>query len=103
MAVAASAYNSYVISSDNGVLLPHELMWRGGFGDQTIVNPASVEGTLYYDEANSKLVKNAVKAADKGPVTTSGQYSFAGIEDKYFAAVVLPTAGGGSDVRPEWY
>jgi len=80
---------------DNGVLLPHELTWRGGFGDQTIVNPASVEGTLYYDETNSKLVKNAVKAADKGPVTTSGQYSFAGIEDKYFAAVVLPTNSGG--------
>ena len=80
---------------DNGVLLPHELTWRGGFGDQTIVNPASVEGTLYYDEANSKLVKNTVKVADKGPVTTSGQYSFAGIEDKYFASVALPTASGG--------
>jgi YidC/Oxa1 family membrane protein insertase len=80
---------------DNGVLLPHELTWRGGFGDQTIVNPASVEGTLYYDEANSKLVKNAVKVADKGPVTTSGQYSFAGIEDKYFASVALPTTSGG--------
>ena len=79
---------------DNGVLLPHELTWRGGFGDQTIANPASVEGTLYYDEANSKLVKNAVKAADKGPINTSGQYSFAGIEDKYFAAVVLPVSGG---------
>jgi len=81
--------------TDNGVLLPHELTWRGGFGDQTIVNPASVEGTLYYDESNSKLVKNAVKVADKGPVTTSGQYSFAGIEDKYFASVALPIASGG--------
>jgi len=80
---------------DNGVLLPHELTWRGGFGDQTIPNPASVEGSLYYDESNSKLVKNAVKAADKGPVTSSGQYSFAGIEDKYFAAVALPTTGAG--------
>lgn len=80
---------------DSGVLLPHELVWRGGFGDQTIVNPASTEGTVYYDEANSKLVKNAVKAADKGPVTSSGQYSFAGIEDKYFAAVVLPAESGG--------
>ena len=80
---------------DNGVLLPHELTWRGGFGDQTIPNPASVEGSLYYDESNSKLVKNAVKAADKGPVTSSGQYSFAGIEDKYFAAVALPTSGAG--------
>ncbi|MCU1337727.1 MAG: protein translocase subunit yidC [Bryobacterales bacterium] len=80
---------------DNGVLLPHEFTWRGGFGDQTVPNPASIEHTVYYDEANSKLVKNDVKSADKGPVTTSGQYSFAGIEDSYFAAVVLPTTGGG--------
>jgi YidC/Oxa1 family membrane protein insertase len=80
---------------DNGVLLPHELTWRGGFGDQTIVNPSSVEDVGYYDEADSKLVQNALKSADKGPVTTSGQYSFAGIEDSYFAAVVLPAAGGG--------
>jgi YidC/Oxa1 family membrane protein insertase len=92
--------NSYLVQItsqviDNGVLLPHELTWRGGFGDQTIPNPASSEGSLYYDESSSKLVKNAVKAADKGPVTSSGQYSFAGIEDKYFSAVALPTTGTG--------
>jgi YidC/Oxa1 family membrane protein insertase len=80
---------------DNGVLVPHEMTWRGGFGDQTIVNPASVEDVAYYDEAESKLVQNALKTADKGPVTSSGQYSFAGIEDSYFAALVLPTAAGG--------
>lgn len=80
---------------DNGVLLPHEFTWRGGFGDETIPNPASTDHTLYYDEANSKLEKNDADAADKGPVTTSGQYSFAGIEDKFFAAVVLAGAGGG--------
>jgi YidC/Oxa1 family membrane protein insertase len=83
---------------DNGVLLPHELTWRGGFGDQTLPTPAGVEDTLYYDEANTKLVQNAVKSADKGPVTSSGQYSFAGIEDSYFAAVVLPTTGGGLEL-----
>jgi YidC/Oxa1 family membrane protein insertase len=75
---------------DNGVLLPHELTWRGGFGDQTIVNPATVEDVAYYDESNSKLVQNALKSADKGPVSSSGQYSFAGIEDSYFAALALP-------------
>jgi len=80
---------------DNGVLLPHELTWRGGFGDQTIVNPASVEDVAYYDEADSKLVQNALKTADKGPVSTSGQYSFAGIEDSYFAALALPAAASG--------
>ena len=92
--------NSYLVEVtsqvvDNGVLIPHEFTWRGGFGDQTIPNPAGVEDVPYYDEANSKLVQNALKTADKGPVTTSGQYSFAGIEDSYFAAVVLPTAAGG--------
>ncbi len=91
--------NSYLVQItsqviDNGVLLPHELTWRGGFGDQTIPTPASVEDVAYYDEANSKLVQNALKTADKGPVSTSGQYSFAGIEDSYFAAVVLPKAAG---------
>jgi YidC/Oxa1 family membrane protein insertase len=95
--------NSYLVRItsqvvENGVLLPHEFTWRGGFGDQTLPNPASVEDVLYYDETNSKLVQNAVKSADKGPVTTSGQYSFAGIEDSYFAAVVLPAAGGGLEV-----
>ncbi len=83
---------------DNGVLIPHGLTWRGGFGDQTLPNPTSVEDTLYYDEANSKLVQNALKSADKGPVNTSGQYSFAGIEDSYFAAVVLPSSSGGLEL-----
>ena len=88
--------NSYLVQItsqviDNGVLLPHELTWRGGFGDQTILNPTSVEDVAYYDESDSKLLQNALKTADKGPVTTSGQYSFAGIEDSYFAALVLPT------------
>jgi YidC/Oxa1 family membrane protein insertase len=87
--------NSYLVAItsqvvDNGVLLPHELTWRGGFGDQTIVNPASVEDVAYYDESNSKLVQSALKSADKGPVTSSGQYSFAGVEDSYFAALALP-------------
>src|SRR5690349_2511235 len=55
---------------DNGVLLPHELTWRGGFGDQTIVNPASVENDLYYDEEHtegmmlgSHLMKRSVDKA----------------------------------------
>ena len=87
---------SQVVS--NGVLLPHDLIWRGGFGDQTVVNPASVEDTVYYDEPNSKLTQNAVKTADKGPVTTSGQYTFAGIEDSYFAAVFLPATSGGLEL-----
>jgi YidC/Oxa1 family membrane protein insertase len=87
---------------DNGVLLPHELAWRGGFGDQTNQNPAGTENTLYYDEEHTEgwligthLMK---RAADKAPLTVSGQYSFAGIEDSYFTAVVLPATAGGLEL-----
>ena len=76
--------------SENGVRLPHSLAWRGGFGDSTVANPAGDQQALSYDVANSKLVKHAVKEAKDGPVSTSGQFSFAGLEDHYFAAVFLP-------------
>jgi YidC/Oxa1 family membrane protein insertase len=93
------APNSYLvqISSqvvENGVLAPHTLVWRGGFGDSTVVNAATIEHTLYYDEANSKLNVNQVKVAEKAPVSSSGQYSFAGLEDSYFASVALAPMHG---------
>jgi hypothetical protein len=34
--------------SQNGVML-HSLEWRGGFGDETIINPAAVQHALLYD------------------------------------------------------
>ncbi|MGD1092186.1 MAG: membrane protein insertase YidC [Bryobacteraceae bacterium] len=89
------AQDSYLVEVNsqvtaNGVLVPHSLEWRGGFGDQTITNPAASEHALYYDLAASKLVINQVKEAKNGPVTSSGTYSFAGLEDNYFAGVFLP-------------
>ena len=89
------AKNSYLVQvtsrvTANGVLVPHSLEWRGGFGDQTVPNPAAIEHTLDYDLTASKLVINDVKTAKNGPVSTSGQYSFAGLEDSFFAGVFLP-------------
>ncbi len=83
---------------DNGVLMPHSMMWRGGFGDSTVINAATIEHTLYYDEPNSKLNINQVKAAEKGVIATSGQYSFAGLEDSYFAGVALPPTNGSMEL-----
>jgi YidC/Oxa1 family membrane protein insertase len=77
-------------ASENGVRIPHTLAWRGGFGDSTVTNPASDQQTLYYDLANSKLSKHQVKEAKDAPVSFSGQFSFAGLEDHYFAGVFLP-------------
>jgi YidC/Oxa1 family membrane protein insertase len=87
-------YLAHVTSqvTENGVMIPHSLQWRGGFGDPSVVNAASTEHTLYYDLSQQKLVVNDVKEAKNGPVSTSGQYSFAGLEDSYFAAVFLPAS-----------
>jgi YidC/Oxa1 family membrane protein insertase len=98
------AQDSYLLRvssqvTQNGVMLPHELQWRGGFGDETIANPAAAQHALLYDPnaprsygvfAN-ELQKKDASTAKGGPVTTSGQYTFAGMEDSYFAGVFLPS------------
>lgn len=80
--------------TENGVLIPHSLVWRGGFGDSTGTNPTADARTLFYDEANKSLEKKAASDAKDAPVSVSGTYAFAGLEDKYFAGVaLLGTAG----------
>ena len=85
--------------TEGGQTKPHLLAWRGGFGDRTIHNSASTQHSVYYDAANSKLVVQEAKAAKDGPVLSSGQFSFGGIEDGYFAGVFLPAAGMTLDVQ----
>ncbi|HEY1754388.1 MAG TPA: membrane protein insertase YidC [Bryobacteraceae bacterium] len=87
--------DSYLVAvtsqaTQNGVPLPHALSWRGGFGDETASNALTNQHALYYDLDNSKLVVKQVKEAKNGPVSFAGQYSFAGLEDAYFAGVFLP-------------
>jgi YidC/Oxa1 family membrane protein insertase len=91
------AKKSYLVQvtsevAQNGVLAPHSLAWRGGFGDATVANPSADQRTLYYDLSASKLNEKDLKEAKNGPVSWSGQYSFAGLEDKFFAGVALPAA-----------
>jgi len=84
--------------SQNGVLLPHAITWRGGFGDAAVVNPTTVQHAIFYDPAasggffglSSKLQVKTAKDAKSGPVSASGQFSFVGIEDSFFAAAFLP-------------
>jgi YidC/Oxa1 family membrane protein insertase len=77
-------------ATQNGAPLVHALSWRGGFGDSTAANSLTNQHALYYDFANSKLTIKQVKDAKDGPVSSAGQYSFAGLEDAYFAGVFLP-------------
>ena len=82
--------------TQSGGQIPHLLVWRGGFGDPMVEDPATVQHTLHFDVAANKLVVNEVKAAKDGPVSVSGRFSFAGLEDHYFAVVVLPGANAPS-------
>jgi YidC/Oxa1 family membrane protein insertase len=89
------AENSYLVDvssevSQNGAALPNSLEWRGGFGDETVVNPANYQHSMFYDLSDSKLTEHQVKDAKNGPISSAGQYSFAGLEDSYFASVFLP-------------
>jgi len=79
--------------SVNGADVPHLVAWRGGFGDQSIGNPTE-QHTIFYDLNQSKLRTHLAKDAKNGPVTDEGNFSFAGIEDKYFTAA-FQVAGSG--------
>ena len=91
--------NSYLsqVTTDvtvDGRPIPNMIEWRGGFGDFTVNNPAASQRTLYFDAPDNKLREQNAKVAKNGPVSTSGNYSFAGIADPYFAAVFLPDNDG---------
>jgi YidC/Oxa1 family membrane protein insertase len=87
-----ASYLSQVSSevTQGGKGLDNLLAWRGGIGDAAVSAHVGQELTLFYDVAAGKLITKAAKAAKDGPVTDYGTYSFAGIEDHYFAAVFLP-------------
>lgn len=86
-----SVFHSDVTSGGKGIA--HQLAWRGGFGDRTVHNAPDIQKSVHYDAIKSKLVEEGSGSASKGPVTISGSFHFAGIEDTFFAAVVLPQPG----------
>jgi len=84
---------------EGGQSLPHLLAWRGGFGDLTAHNAVALMHSVHYDTSTSKLVVEEAKIAKEGPVLVTGSYAFMGLEDAYFAAVVLPEPGATSDFQ----
>ena len=82
-----------------GAGLPHLVAWRGGFGDPAVPNAAASGRTLCYDLPAAKLITKEAKAARDGPVTETGVYSFAGLEDNYFTALFLPANNSQIDFR----
>ena len=74
----------------NGARLSHLLEWRGGFGDFVVQKAYAAQSSTYYDTAKGKLVTQDYKAGKDGPQLSGGNYTFAGLQDAYFAAVFLP-------------
>ena len=120
----ASVHKSFVFSKDsyladvkssvilNGTPVQHFLTWRGGFGDQKVRNAASVEHTAYYDPngnnaswfrkifgIHAALEEKTANDAKNGTIMDSGSFTFAGIEDTFFASVALPSRDVQTQVR----
>jgi len=84
---------------ENNTPIPHVLTWRGGFGDQTVRAPAAAVHTVHYDTGAAKLITKSAKDAKNGPFSDSGNFTFGGLEDSFFAAVALPADGSSLEVR----
>lgn len=76
--------------SQNGVPVDHLIQWRGGFGDPTSVNRIAEQHVVDYDLSQSKLVTRDAKSVKDGPSSVTGNFSFAGLDDRFFAFVILP-------------
>jgi YidC/Oxa1 family membrane protein insertase len=81
-------YSDEVTQSGAGI--PHLVQWRGGFGDMAVQSAAGQQATIHYDLEKNKLLRPPAKDAKNGPVNADGTFSFAGIDDQYFAAAFLP-------------
>jgi len=93
----------------SGQPAPHNLTWRGGFGDATVNAPSSYVHSIHMTgpdatqgegilgglrDPRGQLVIRDGKAASDGTMVERGQFAFAGVEDSYFAAVFFPKQTG---------
>jgi YidC/Oxa1 family membrane protein insertase len=90
-------FSSEITQAGQGVT--HLLAWRGGFGDRTVHNAVAKQNSVHYDAPNNKLVVETSDVAKNGVHAISGQMLFAGLQDAYFAAVVLPESGTSIDFQ----
>ena len=90
--------HSYVVhvetsASNNGTPINAGLAWRGGFGDETVQNPAPITRVQTFSNENGKLTtvgyKKLQNLEELGNAWLGGK-DFAGIEDNYFAVACLP-------------
>ena len=76
--------------SQNGVPVEHLVQWRGGFGDPLSLNRVAEQHAVNYDLSQGKLITRDAKSVKDGPASVTGNFSFAGLDDRFFAFVILP-------------
>jgi len=82
------------------------LGWLGGFGDLTVTNPIPVETEYVFYSDNGKLTTlphKKLKNADEFGNIWQGGTSWAGIEDRYFTAVFLPSLSQPSPLEVRYW
>lgn len=93
---------SYVVRIEtavtyNGARISSGLAWLGGFGDPTVQNPAPIETVFTFYSENGSLTSLPYKKLEGpekwGSGIWQGGKDFAGIQDRYFAAIFLPLMG----------
>lgn len=93
IAFERNSYLSRVTSEvrNSGTPKPHLLYWRGGFGDASVIGAAASQMSVRYDMSAGFL---PLAAGEVGtPQAHRGRFTFAGINDAFFAAVALPDTG----------
>ncbi len=94
--------HSYVVRIEtavrqNGAPVTPAIAWRGGFGDVTVANPAPAEQvTIFYDTGGKlkNIPHKSLQLADQVARNSwAGGNTYAGIEDRYFAAAFLSAQG----------
>lgn len=76
-----------------GQPVPVAVAWRGGFGDASVDNWASLARVFYDQNGNLELEtykKLGVSGSQSQPQEIGGPMQFLGIEDQFFAAAFLP-------------
>ena len=83
----------------NGALLSHGLVWRGGFGDQSVDKSYAAQLALFQEANENYPTIYESSKAENGPIVNAGNYTFVGLEDAFFAALFLPKAGQTVEIK----
>jgi YidC/Oxa1 family membrane protein insertase len=77
--------------SSAGAPVPHDLAWRGSFGDGSV---DQAHTTVSLITAVPEKIERHAYSSIKSETKWSGPFLYGGIEDLFFAGIFMPPAGG---------